>query len=73
MPFQRDALVVLAAWREAERELERAAPGSPEEESLNADIERMRTEYRRLIELAREAHRPEPPPLDDQGRPVFGD
>jgi hypothetical protein len=33
----------------------------------------MRTEYRRLIELAREAHRPEPPPLDEHGRPVFGD
>ena len=72
MPYQREAQVVLAAWREAERDLERAAPGSPEEESLNADIERMRTEYRRLIVLAREAHRPEPPPLDDMGRPIEG-
>ena len=70
MPYQREAQVVLAAWREAERELEHAAPGSPEQESLIADIERMRTEYRRLIVLAREAHRPEPPPLDDLGRPV---
>jgi hypothetical protein len=30
----------------------------------------MRAEYRRLIVLAREAHRPEPPPLDDLGRPI---
>ena len=72
MPYQREARVVLAAWREAERDLERAAPGSPEEESLNADIERMRTEYLRLIELARAAHRPEPTPLDDLGEPFAG-
>ena len=65
MPYQREAEVVLAAWREAERDLAKAIPGSPEEEALVSDIARMRAEYVRLIRAARAAHRPETPPLED--------
>lgn len=72
MPYQREAEVVLAAWREAERKLADAASGSADEEEIVADLARMRDEYQRLIQRAREAHRPEPPPFpadeDDQAR-----
>ena len=66
MPYQREAEVVLALWREAERRLAAAEPGSVEEEDIVADLARMRDEYQRLIALAREAHRPEPPPFPEQ-------
>jgi hypothetical protein len=68
MPYQREAEVVLAAWRESERRLADAAPGSAEEEEIVADLARMRDEYQRLIQLARAVHRPEPPPFPvDEG------
>lgn len=63
MPYQREAEVVLTVWREAERKLADAEPGSAEEEEIVADLARMRDEYQRLIQRAREAHRPEPPPF----------
>jgi hypothetical protein len=65
MPYQREAEVVLAVWREAERRLAEVEPGSVEEEDIIADLARMRDEYQRLIALAREAHRPEPPPFPE--------
>ena len=65
MPYQREAEVVLAVWREAERRLATVEPGSVEEEDIVADLARMRNEYQRLIALAREAHRPEPPPFPE--------
>jgi len=67
MPYQREAEVVLAVWREAERRLATVEPGSVEEEDIVADLARMRNEYQRLIALAREAHRPEPPPFPEEG------
>lgn len=67
MPYQREAEVVLAAWREAERRLAEVEPGSVEEEDIVSDLARMRDEYQRLIGLAREAHRPEPPPFPETG------
>jgi hypothetical protein len=63
VPYQREAEIVLAAWREAERKLAQAPAGSDEEEELVADLARYRDEYHRLIRAAREHHRPEPPPF----------
>ena len=65
MPYQREALIVLAMWRDVERELASADPGSHEAEDLEAEAARLRDEYQRLIEAARAHHRPEPPPLPD--------
>ncbi len=63
MPYQREAEVVLDLWREVERELAAAIPGSDEAETLQTEVMRLRDEYQRLIDLARAHHRPEPPPL----------
>lgn len=63
MPYQRQAASVLAAWREIERHLERVPDGTPEAEALQAEAARLRNEYLRLIDAARAAHRPEPPPF----------
>jgi hypothetical protein len=65
MPYQREAEIVLALWRDVERELASAPPGSHRAEELEADAARLRDEYQRLIQAAREHHRPEPPPLPD--------
>jgi hypothetical protein len=65
MPYQREAEIVLAAWREAERKLAETVPGSDEEEATIADLARYRDEYQRLIRAAREHMRPEPPPFPE--------
>jgi hypothetical protein len=65
MPYAREAEVVLAMWREIERSLARAEPGSAEEERLRDDAALIRAEYHRLVELAREHHRDEPPPFPE--------
>jgi hypothetical protein len=62
MPFAREAEVVLTMWRDAERRLAELPPSSPEAEAMQAEIKLLRDEYQRLVELAREHHRPEPPP-----------
>ena len=43
----RDVHTVLAEWRDAERHLGEALPGSPEAARLRAEIEMLREEYRR--------------------------
>ena len=63
MPYQREAAIVLEMWREVERDLQSAAAGSVEAEALQTEALRLRDEYQRLVALAREHHRPEPPPL----------
>ncbi len=63
MPYQREAVIVLSMWREVERELAVTRPDSVEAEILRADAARLRNEYQRLIDAAREHHRPEPPPM----------
>ena len=68
MPYQREAEIVLAEWRDAERKLAAAVPGTPDEVALTVDIARYRAEYRDLTEAARVAHRPEPPTLDESPR-----
>ena len=47
-PPKRDAVVILAEWRAAERRLAAAAPGSEDEMAARADSERFREEYRRI-------------------------
>jgi len=61
MPYQREAEIVLALWREVERNLEAAEPESAEAEALMADAARFRDEYQRLINAAIEHRRPVPP------------
>jgi hypothetical protein len=56
VPYQRDAELVMAMWRDIERELEAAEIGSPEAEHLQLEAARLRDEYRRLIDAAREHH-----------------
>jgi len=49
----REIHAILADWRDAERRLADAVPGSPEARAMAADIERLREEYRRAHEAAR--------------------
>ena len=65
MPYRREAEAVLGMWREIERSLAAAEPGSAEEERLLADVVVLRDEYQRLIEQAREHHREVPPPFPE--------
>ena len=48
----RDVQTVLADWRDAERQLGDALPGSPEAARVRADIEMLREEYRRAHDAA---------------------
>lgn len=66
MPYQREAMIVIDMWREVERRLESARPGSHEAEALQTEAARLRDEYQRLVTLAREHHRPEPPPFPEE-------
>jgi hypothetical protein len=45
-PAQREASVILGEWREAERRLSAAPPGTPEHEETRAAVDRLRSEYR---------------------------
>ena len=63
MPYQQEAAIVLAMWRQVERSLAAVADGTPEAEALQADAARLRDEYQRLISAALEHHRPVPPPF----------
>ena len=46
----RDAADILAEWRQAERRLNAAQPGTAEEDAARADIDRLRAEYSRAFE-----------------------
>ena len=48
---------VLSEWRAAERRLEELHPDSPDWESVRADIELFRAEYRRLFETQSQSER----------------
>ena len=52
MTHAREAEEILATWREIERSLEAAEPGSPEFERLASDAKLLRDEYQRLVGLA---------------------
>lgn len=45
--IEREMGTILAEWREAERKVAAAAPGSPEEVAARADVARLRDEYQR--------------------------
>lgn len=47
-PPRRDAVIVLAEWRAAERHLAAADAGSPEELAAQGEVDRLREEYRRI-------------------------
>ncbi len=47
-PPKRDAVIVLAEWRAAERRLAAAPPGSAEELEARGEVERFRLEYRQI-------------------------
>lgn len=53
---RRDAVIVLAEWRAAERRLTAASAGSEDEVAARADIDRLREEYRLIT-----APRPDEP------------
>jgi hypothetical protein len=65
MPFAREAEIVLALWREAERNL--VAARADEADAIRAEILLLKTEYERLTELARVHHRAAPPPMPEGG------
>lgn len=44
---------IIGEWRDAERELAAAEPGSAEWETARANVERLRDEYRQAYELRR--------------------
>ena len=48
----KEAEEILATWREIERALESAEPGSAEHERLASDAALLRGEYQRLVALA---------------------
>ena len=50
MSSQMEAKAVLVRWRQVERELTRAEPGSPEAERLQTAAALLRDEYQRLIQ-----------------------
>lgn len=63
-PPKREGVAVLADWRAAERRLAAAAPGSKEEQSARAEVDRLRAEYRDVTAPALQEPPPgeEPPP-----------
>jgi hypothetical protein len=63
VPYQREAEVVLATWREAERTMASAKSGSPEWLEADAVCGRCRAEYQRLVALAQLNDRPGPQPI----------
>ncbi|MEA2536402.1 MAG: hypothetical protein QOF11_636 [Chloroflexota bacterium] len=65
MPYQREAEVVLATWREAERTMASTSPGSPEWLEADAVCGRCRAEYQRLMTLAKLNDRPGPRPIPE--------
>jgi hypothetical protein len=66
VPYAMEAEIVLAMWRDVARGLARSIPGSAHEAGLRADADRLRSEYQRLVELARAHHRPEPAPFPQE-------
>lgn len=65
MPYQREAEVVLATWREAERTIAASEPGTPEWLDADAVCGRCRAEYQRLMILAQSNDRPSPRPIPE--------
>lgn len=65
MPDHREAEALLAQWREVERSLALADPGSDEAERLIADAAMLRNEYQRRVLEAIGEDEPAPPALPE--------
>jgi hypothetical protein len=65
VPHHSRADILIARWREVERQLARTQPGTPETEALQAEADSLRDEYQALIEAAQAADRAEPPPFSE--------
>jgi hypothetical protein len=61
VPHHSRADIVIARWREIERELEGVAAGTGVAKALRAEANSLRDEYQRLLERAQRADRREPP------------
>jgi chemotaxis regulatin CheY-phosphate phosphatase CheZ len=61
--YQRHAEVVLARWREVERQLDGMLAGTPEAEALRDEAAALRNEYQTLVRAALDNDRPAPPPF----------
>jgi hypothetical protein len=68
LPYQGQAVVVLARWREVERRLAELDADHPDIPLLQAEAARLRDEYQALIRAALEADRPVPPPFPETSR-----
>ena len=66
MPYRQQAAELLARWRAAERALAEALEGGAEWDAIQAEIDQLRSEYHKLIDLQREAHGP---PLPQEPTP----
>jgi hypothetical protein len=66
MPYREQAAEVLARWRAAERAFEAAMQGSAEQAAIQVDIDTLRIEYNRLVNLQRGAMGP---PLSEEPAP----
>jgi hypothetical protein len=53
-PPRRDAVTILAEWRAAERHLAATGAGTPDEEQAQAEVDRLREEYRRITAPTKE-------------------
>jgi hypothetical protein len=67
VPTHGEAEQIIATWREIERALARAEPGSPEFERLTEDAALLRDEYQRLVT---DSESPESPPLHQAADPA---
>jgi hypothetical protein len=67
VPTHREAEAVLALWREIERALDEATPGSREYDRLAADAVLLRDEYQRIVAAPRSA---DAPSLPEGGQPA---
>lgn len=65
MPYRRAAEVVLAKWREVERQLAELDAEDPDAEALQADAARLEHEYQALVELIAKMDSSESPPLPE--------
>jgi hypothetical protein len=65
MPYRRAAEVVLAKWREVERQLAELDAEDPEAEAFQADAARLEREYQALVELIAKMDSGESTPLPE--------
>jgi hypothetical protein len=63
MPYRTRAQQALERWRVLDRALEGLPAADPRRRSLEDDREAARAEYEAIVDDARRAHMPEPPPF----------